>query len=307
MRTFVASVVGLLIAGSSMIASASTPPVPAPQPSFELWAISQGLSLSAVSCTTDATTATCYGTTAEGSAFGASATLPELAWTAMPPLGAATQETTTAPALPSTAAPPAGDNDHLFTSGEINIPIGQPGAVAIVMQNEVGEHGSHILMIVRNNTAETVSGVWVTGTARDSAGTLVATGEALGFSPPTLEAGDWSFGELGFGEDSLSGGETFEFTVQFNQRPTPPFAGTELPVVEANLFDDRIVGTVSNPSTSEKVGVYSNVHVACFVDSQIVSVPRTFVDGGEIEPGGTASFTVDLYSPCEAFALTAWG
>jgi hypothetical protein len=283
-------------------ASASSPPGDDVENSFQVWAAEQGQQLSNVACVVAESSATCYGTTADGSVLGATASIPELAWA--PITGSPT--TANEPAPTTTVAVAPGDNDHLFTFGEINIPVGQPDVVAIVMQGDINEFGS-IPMIVRNNTGETVSGVSVSGTARDSAGTLVGTGQSLSFDPETLEAGDWSMGRFGFDVDSLSGDETFEFTVDFNEGPPSFMADVELTVVEVNLIEDRIVGTVSNPSTSESSGL-SSVTVACFVDGQLVDVRDGFTDVDEIAPGATASFTVDLFStPCENFAMSAAG
>jgi hypothetical protein len=295
----------LTMTGSAMTATASTPPSSTPQASFEEWAARQGQSLSAVSCATEGTAVTCYGTTSEGSILGASAALTDLAWTSLPPLAGAPQVTTTTTSIATTtvAARPADDNDHLFTSGAIIVPPGTPGevSVAVTAPPSPASDNSTVPMIVRNNTTNVVSGIEVTGGARDAAGTLTASGSSQGFLPGTLEPGDWAIGFVFFDIDALTGDETFDFSVSFDDGPAGALVGRiDLPITEATLQGDRVVGVVRNESTSP--GTLAQVYVACFNAGTLNEVYLGFVDGFEVPPGGSSPFTVDLFGPCEVFA-----
>lgn len=166
-------------------------------------------------------------------------------------------------------------------------------------------------MIVRNNTSDTLYRLEAVGIARDTAGTLVASGSSQGFEPTILKPGEWAMGYVYFDIDALSGDETFEWQTQSDT--APGFLGTlELTISEAELtsgdFGQQVVGIVNNDNTESVTGPNS-VYVGCFDGPNLLGVDTGFTDGDEIRPGGFSPFTVDLYSveACPALAIAASG
>jgi hypothetical protein len=166
-------------------------------------------------------------------------------------------------------------------------------------------------MIVRNNTADTLYNLEVTGVARDAAGTLAASGSSQGFEPVVVEPGEWAMGYVYFDIDVLTGNETFEWQTQFDT--DPGFIGElELTVSEAELtagdYGQQVVGIATNNNTEPVTGPNS-VAVACFDGPNLLGVESGYTDGEDIPAGGFSPFTVDLYDneTCPAMAVAASG
>jgi hypothetical protein len=323
-RIAVALVVAVVVLGGGA-AVASTPPDDG-QPSeaeqaFTTWAAANGVVVQRLACEveTQATVALCYGLV-DGApvAYESSRNDVSSLWTDFAPVTAAVAPTTiaaapttsvtvatTVAAAPTTAGA-GGDNAHVFTVGEVVVPAGDAGTVSVVLTGP--DDGSSVPMIVRNNTADTLYNLEVTGIARDAAGTLAATGSSQGFEPVAVGPGEWAMGYVYF--EALTGGETYEWQTQFDTEAG--FIGQlDLTISEAELtsgeFNQQVVGIATNENADPVSS--GSVFVSCFDGANLLGVTQGYTDGDEIAAGGFGPFTVDLYDveTCPAMAIAASG
>lgn len=191
------------------------------------------------------------------------------------------------------------------------IPAGESGEISVVASGTLDRIGS-IPFVVRNNTSDDVSSVKVTVTARDASGELAGVADALLVQPTFVPAGGLAFGYGFFGNVSLPPDVTFEFDV------TAPLASEDrftvfrdLDMVEASLFEDRIVGVVENGHDQELGNL--GFGAICFdLEGNPVSHNQGFVNT-TIAPGETQEFQVTIPSyaldagGCPAFLITGRG
>lgn len=211
-----------------------------------------------------------------------------------------------------TSSPGHSDSPGLHLSSAIEIPAGTGSDLEVVMMAPTD--GSSVPVVVRNNTSEVVYRIELSGTARDDAGTLVASGSSQRVAPSYVQPGEWAFASVYFGMNVLDGDETFDFNVTSSGSGPGFFGGSvDLEVTEAEYgqgdFTDRIIGIVANRTDGTVSGPVS-VDVACFADGNLVDVFGSFTDGDDIGPGSSDSFTVDLYgleATCDVFAVGASG
>lgn len=187
----------------------------------------------------------------------------------------------------------------------VSLPDGEPGVSIIASGTVIDERGT-VTVVVRNNTSETVGGIEVTGTARDSDGALVASGSSQGFEPVVVEPGEIAFGCMYF-DISLAetSGLDFEFDVDAD-----PVTGSFLPVTvtEINNTGDQLVGAVTNDNDGEVSGPIG-VSAICFgADGNIVDFVDTYTDQDDLDPGANGSFSIGLYgAECPAGLAGASG
>ena len=80
----------------------------------------------------------------------------------------AAASSTTSNSVGSEASAADSDNDHLFTSGDIDIPPGTNGELSVVLGQATDD--GDLLLVVRNGREETVYGIAVAVTGRDDSG-----------------------------------------------------------------------------------------------------------------------------------------
>ncbi len=218
-------------------------------------------------------------------------------------LGVVETATTTGAATPA-------DPASVYISGDVVIPPGESGRLSVVLVGPPLQ--SSVPVVVRNRTANALTSLEVTGTARNEAGTLVASGSSHGLVPAVLLPGEWGFGQVYFGGSDLPGDATFDLTATGRTAEENRFFGAaDVTVVEvaraAGLVGEAIVGIVRNTTGEEVRGPISTV-VICFADGRPTSTHQGYVDGNSVPPGATVSLSVDLFdSRCPAFALGASG
>jgi hypothetical protein len=228
---------------------------------------------------------------------------------ASPNAAGATPTTTTAPTTVSPTTAATGDNDHLFTVGEVVVPPGVPHEVEIVLTRP---DDTGMSMVVRNGTADTLNNLEVTGVARDDAGTVVAWGSTQDFQPAIVEPGEWAMGYAWFELHALSGDETFDWNIEWDIYPNPNFTDVlELTVTEAEyVLEDMgqfVVGTATNENDETAMG--SNAAVGCFDGPDLLGVRSASTNSRAVSPGESSPFDVWLYDfdTCPAFAVAASG
>jgi hypothetical protein len=196
--------------------------------------------------------------------------------------------------------PPNPDNDHLFTSGEIEIPPGEVGQLSVVLGNTTD--AGDLMIVVRNGRNEAVPGVLVVVNGFDDAGEL--TFNVIVPIEMVLGPDEWAFGQaLAPNLD-----RTADFNVEFFD-PGEIGEPVNLEVTDAELRDGVITGTVVNTSGVPVVD-FVGVHAACFNESQIVAAQNAAVDAEVLRLGESAGFTTTAPidpTTCSSFAIYAGG
>jgi len=221
--------------------------------------------------------------------------------------GGGGESTTTAEAAaaPTTSA-------MLSVTGAVTVPDGPPGELSVVVVGRSDGTGSGTVpVVIRNRTSTTLYSPEANGTARAPDGTLAGSGSSQGFAPSTLQPGEWAVGYLYF-DSTVPADATFDVTATASD--DAEFIGSvDVRPVEINVasseFGSQIIGIVENP-TDEPVEGPIDVLVACFDDTGTtpVSIHSGFTDGDQIPPGGTASFSVDLFDDaCANFVVGGSG
>ena len=187
----------------------------------------------------------------------------------------------------------------MFTSGEIEIPPGEPGQLSVVLGNTTD--AGDVMIVVRNGRNEAVPGVLVVVNGFDDAGELAFT--VIVPIATVLGPDEWAFGQA----IAPNLDRTADFEVEFfdaGEIGEP----VNLEVTDAELRDGVITGTVVNTSGVAVVDFVA-VHVACFNEAQIVAAQDAAVDTEILRSGESASFTTTLIDPaaCSSFAIYAGG
>lgn len=128
------------------------------------------------------------------------------------------------------------------------LPLGENGEVSVVAFS-AGSGFGNFPVVVRNNTGQDVSEVKVNVAIRDAAGSLIAAGDVQPhMSPRYVRAGGVAIGHFYLGQDVvIPDGAKVDFDVSFSPAVRlKPYAWLDFDVIEAALFDNRIVGTLKN-------------------------------------------------------------
>lgn len=214
-----------------------------------------------------------------------------------------TEPEATLPTTTTTTAAPTGDpaapdaSPYAVAFGDISVaslPAGDPGVVAVVAATASLDDSRSLPVVVRNNTANPIGQIEVTGIARDSAGTLVGSGSSQGFEPVLVEPGEIAWGYVYFG-DIIGEGLTFELSTNGEE----PGYFMPVEITELNAIGDQIIGALANTSDSEVSGPIG-IGGACFaIDGTLVGTFSPYAEQDDLAPGGFGSFSTDLYGdPC---------
>ena len=199
----------------------------------------------------------------------------------------------------------------LSIEGNFEIPEGEDGALSVVITGEADAASGTVPVVVRNMTASPLAGIEVSGTARDGAGELMGSGSSQGFAPELVNPGEWAFGYVFIDGVKAAKDTEFDFTATGNE-PDEFLGSVDVEIVEVALtkgsFGDNLTGILKNP-TDEEVSGPIDVAAVCFDKSGALNSTQSgFADSDSLAPGGTSSFSVDLFEdPCEFFAMGASG
>lgn len=185
---------------------------------------------------------------------------------------------------------------------------GEPGKVSVVQIGPLDKDGGRLLFAFRNNTAEGISDMDWTATAR-SGGSIVATGSSQGTTPSQVRPGEVGLSYIYFdNSEAIPDDSEYEFAVSTSPVNTEWLNSAPFKVKEANLVGESIVGAAVNGKGVEATGPYS-VTVYCFDGDNLISYFDGYTEQmDEIAPGGTVTFSVNLYGrPCQTFALGVSG
>lgn len=179
------------------------------------------------------------------------------------------------------------------------IPEGQLGTLSVVAYGmPIDTSFPTVPFVLRNNTGNDIVQPKVNLTVRDSAGTLIASGDAPQVYPFFVRSGGIAFGSIMFlGQGTVIPADaTFEWSVS----PTAPkdaqyYPYADMDIVEASLFDNRIVGTAKNGFEYDVSGPMLPAVLCMWEDGSVVSFENGFTDAGPIPSGATQSFQVDLF------------
>lgn len=191
------------------------------------------------------------------------------------------------------------------------IPAGDPGELMIVSVGQFDASGSILPVVVRNNAPDDVVDVSITGVARDTEGRVLATGNSQFVRPFHVRPGTLTLGYVYFGGIAVPADARIEFEVEATAPSDARFNQTrDLDVIEASLFEDRVVGEMENPHQGIVEGPIG-VSVVCFdLGGNLLSHHQAFIDPNEVVPEEAVAFQTVLYtvSPgCPAFLVAGSG
>jgi hypothetical protein len=199
----------------------------------------------------------------------------------------------------------------LNVKGDPQIPDGEDGQLSVVVIGLADPASGTVPVVIRNMTSSPLANLEVSGTARDGAGKLMGSGSSQGFAPELVNPGEWAFGYVYVDGLKVAKDTKFDFTATGSE-PDDFLSSVDVEIVEVALtkgsFGDNLTGILKNPTDQEVSGPIG-VSAACFDKSgALVSTQSGFADSDSIAPGGTSSFSVDLFDdPCENFAMGASG
>lgn len=199
----------------------------------------------------------------------------------------------------------------LTIKGNFEIPDGEVGKLSVVEIGEADPASGTVPVVIRNMTESPLANLEVSGTARDGGGQLMGSGASQGFAPELVEPGEWAFGYVFIDGVKAAKGTEFDFTATGSE-PDDLLGSIDVEIVEVALtkgkFGNNLTGIVKNPTEGEVSGPI-DVSAACFNKSgTLISTQSGFADSDTLAPGGTSSFSVDLFdAPCESFAMGSSG
>jgi len=234
-------------------------------------------------------------------------------------VSAGSVEGTATPAAEQAAKPervePLPFNAGKLLGGDASPSIGDgdPGEVTVVstgaLQKDDYSKTGVLAFAFRNNTAAAISHVDFTGTATVG-GKLVASGSSQNVVPAQVQPGEAGFGYLYFEDASSVPGTGVEYAFRASTSPadTASYNTAPLRVTETNHNGSSIIGAAVNETGEVLTGPYS-VGVYCLDgDALTVSNLDFATEDGDVEPGGTVSFTHDLFdTTCDSFSVGVSG
>jgi hypothetical protein len=207
----------------------------------------------------------------------------------------------------------AARSEFLTGNASPTYPAGTPGQIAVVAQATlalpVPSGGETVPIVVRNNTAHTVTRIAAQGAVHDASRKPVATGSDQGLHPAVLQPGQVALGFIYLGPgSSVPTGSTM--TVQVSARPSssPTTDVADLVVMEVNDTGHQSRDSQEHAGSFDP-GSYS-VDVFCLAASGAPSAEfGAFADSNEdLAAGASSGFTVDLYgAQCAQYLIGASG
>ncbi len=201
----------------------------------------------------------------------------------------------------------------LYVRGAVALPLGQPGKLSAIAVGPEDATGM-IPIVVRNNTAQTVYNVGASGTAERNGSPVTSVDTAM-LSPEIVRPGEWAFGAIGFGGDSIGPVRRVELTPIAD--PTPAYSARtrDLKIAEAHVThgssSDVVAGTVVNSTdTTLTATPPPTVSVICFSGTRPDEIGLgTGHATDRLRPGATSAFSISLArGSCEgSYALSARG
>lgn len=224
--------------------------------------------------------------------------------------GKSTTSTETKEETPKEVAPqPFNVSGLLNGDAKPTLSAGEVGKVAVIAQGPLDLDSDTLLFAFRNNTADAISHVDWTATARAD-GKIVATGSSQGTQPAQVAPGEVGMAYIYFETaDAIpKTGATYEFSPETSEANTDSYNTAPLAVGEANRTGDAVVGSATNSTGSPVTGPY-RAEVYCFDGNKLTGRSESYAEeDGDVEAGGTVHFTVELYGPpCKAFAIGVAG
>lgn len=226
------------------------------------------------------------------------------------PASTPTEEAVSTEVAVSVESLPFDASGLLGGTAQPTFPDGERGEVSVVQVGPLTKPGvgATLLFAFRNNTSEGISHVDWSATVR-SDGAIVSTGSSQGTIPDQVQPGEVGLAYIYFENgEVIPDGAEYEFTVDTSPVNTDPYNTAPFRVTEANVSGDAIVGSATNETGAEATGPYS-VSVYCFDGDNLLSQFTSFAEqDGEIEDGGTVTFSAGLYGDeCPSFVVGVGG
>lgn len=190
------------------------------------------------------------------------------------------------------------------------LPPGEAGKVSVVAFSSTSQFGTYPI-VVRNNTGQDVSEVKASVTIRDGAGSLIAAGDVTpSMAPYYMRSGGLAIGSIYLGpEIAIPADAQVSYDVSFSPAAKlKPYSPLDFDVVEASLFENRIVGTLENGQEASGNGGV-RVQSICFdLEGHPLSADQTYLDNQSVAPGEKLSYQIDIIGSftgqeCPAFLV----
>lgn len=241
-------------------------------------------------------------------------------------VGAAAASAVVPPSLDGASVSESPDHAHVYVVGDVEIPAGEPDVVSVAYwQDWSANPSTSFAVAIRNNTADTVTGVEVLAFATDAADVVLGVG-TLNFGalyPSVLAPGQWGVGTIYFPGKYVTKDATLEFVVHSTVvDPAADLPSVSLEISDVTFsFDEerqevRIDGVATN--TNDVTTTSHRFANACFRDGLLNGVSGTVLtlsraDRSSVEdlaPGDSTPFEhgilyygPDPTDPCHAVAL----
>lgn len=189
------------------------------------------------------------------------------------------------------------------------IPAGDAGELSVVAVGSLDASGAILPVLVRNNTSREVADVTISGVARSADGRVLAAGGSQFVRPHYVLPGTLALGYIYFDGVDIPSNAAFEFEVEATPPGEVQYDSTrDLEIVEASLFEDRVVGELQNAQDGVIEGPIG-VSVLCFdLDGALLGQHQAFVEESGLPPGETVSFQATLATlgqGCPAFLIAS--
>jgi hypothetical protein len=170
--------------------------------------------------------------------------------------------------------------------------------------------GTVVPIVLDNNTSKAVAHVDISGTAKDSTGRIVASGDSQGTAPSVIQPGQWFLAFIYFEPGSgISANDTLSFSVNTSPAGASFYNTAAIQVTQANISGSSISGGVQNTTGQTVTGPIS-VDLYCFDSSGHPTLEQGgFTSGsGDLAPNATDSFQISLYGQaCPSYLVGASG
>lgn len=194
------------------------------------------------------------------------------------------------------------------------VPAGESGELSVVAYGTPDPYGAGLPVIIRNNTSKEVVGVTLNATARDADGSLLGAGDGQTIQPFRIVPNGLAIAQVYFGGTEIPPDAEYEFDLEPIESSEARFRSEQdLEIVEAELFEDRIVGTFENTSEETITNGITASSVCLDEEGTVLGYDLGFVETGELAPGETVSFQITLLSSqisgngCPAFLVAGSG
>ncbi|MHA7154250.1 hypothetical protein [Arthrobacter sp. TMN-50] len=220
----------------------------------------------------------------------------------------AVETTEAAEAVPMTVTDVVAEG-WLAGTAEPEFDLGSDGNVDVVTSGPINSSpgGTKVPIAIRNNSGDTITGIDVTGAAKDAAGTIIGSGQSQGVNPANVPPGGIALGFVYY-QSEIPADAAIDFTVASTPLEGEPYF-RDLQMDQANLVGESITGQATNTSDDTINGPYG-VSVYCFSEAgELLSTQGGYASpDADLGAGQSVTFEIPLFgAECPTFLVGASG